>query len=114
MAFVFAGVVRPVGLDAVDRDERAVRHHVQLGGLGLVQCLVELRGSRGQEFHGLLDGAPLGRGGHHEPGGHFREGLAFAHVDQDEQGVLAGVEQAPGRPDALAVPTDHPGEVVQG
>ena len=45
-----------------------------------------------------------------EPGRDLGERLALAQVDEDQQGLLPGVQLPPGRPDRDLVPADDPGQ----
>ena len=115
MAAVLAGVERPVGGHPVDGDQGAVDDHVGMPGvLGGGQCPAQLRGAGGQQGDGLGDVAPGGGGADAEPGGQLGERLAFAQVGQHQQGLPAGVELAPARPDLPAVAADDPGDVGEG
>ena len=115
MYAVLAGEVRPVGLDPVGADQGAVQHQVvQPVLLGLAQCLAELGRAGRQQRHRLLHVSPRGSRRYPEAGTELGVGLALAQVDQHQQGLRAGIEPPPERPHRLAVPADHPGDVVQG
>jgi hypothetical protein len=115
VAAVLAGVERPVSGDPVDEDEGAVDHYERVPGLlRRRQRAAQLRGAGGQQGYGLAR-VPPGRGGaHREPGGQVRECLAFAQVNQDQQGLPAGVQLAPARADLRPVAANHPGHIGQG
>ncbi len=63
----------------------------------------------GQQRHRLVYIPPGGRGADTEPGREIGECLALAQAGQHEQGLLAGVQPAPQRPDRGAMPADDPG-----
>jgi endonuclease/exonuclease/phosphatase family metal-dependent hydrolase len=58
---------------------------------------------------GDINGMPL-----HDPGRQLGERLALAQVSQDQQGLLAGVQLPPARPDRRAVTADEAGHESQG
>jgi hypothetical protein len=112
---VLAGVEGPVGGDPVDGDQGAVQDHVGVPGLLRVpDRLAELRRPGCEQRDDLLHVPPGRRGSHREPGRQLGERLALPQVGQDQQGLLAGVQLPPPRPDRLAVPPDDPGRIVQG
>src|SRR5262249_52102149 len=49
-----------------------------------------------------------------EPGGELGERLAFAQVDQDQEGLLPGVQLPPQRADRDPVAADDPGREGEG
>lgn len=115
VAAVLAGEVGAVGAHTVGADERAVQHQVELPvPLCSTQRGLQFRGAGRQQRHRLLHIPPRGGGRDPETGRELRERLAFAQVDQHEQGLAAGVEPPPGRADALAVTADQLGEVFPG
>jgi hypothetical protein len=61
-----------------------------------------------QQGHRLSDISPGGGGADAEPGGQLGKHFAFAQVGQDEEGLLPGVELAPGRADLPTVAADDP------
>jgi len=112
---VLAGVERPVRGHPVDGDQRAVQDDVGVPGLlGVPDRLAELGRPGGQQRDGLVH-VPPGRGGPDpEPRRDLGERLALAQVDQDQQGLPAGVQRPPGRPDGGAVAADDPGHEGEG
>jgi hypothetical protein len=84
------------------------------GPPGCAQRRAQLRAAGSEQGHGLGHIPPGSCGAHAEPGGQRGEGLAVAQVDQDQQGLLPGVQLAPGRADLPAVTADHAGQVSQG
>jgi hypothetical protein len=96
VAVVLAGKERPVGRDPVGPDQRAVQDRErQPGLLRGPHRLPQLRGAGRRQRDGLGHVPPSGRRPYPEPGCDLRERLALAQVDQDEQGLLPGVELAP-------------------
>ena len=112
---VLAGVERAVRRDPVDRDQRPVQDHVGAAGLRRVpDRLAELWRPGGQQRDGLVH-VPPGRGSPYpEPGRDLGERLALAQIDQDQQGLLPGVQLPPGGPDRDLVPADDPGHKGEG
>jgi hypothetical protein len=99
---VLAGVEGPVRGDPVNGDEGAVDHHEGMPGLpGRPQRITQPGGPGSQQRDGLLHIPPGSRGADREPGRKLRERLAFAQVSEHEQGLLAGVQPPPPRPDRL-------------
>ncbi len=67
----------------------------------------QLRRPGREQVHGLVHISPGRRDTDPEPGRELGERLAFPQVDQDEQGLLPGVQLPPARPDRLAVAADE-------
>jgi hypothetical protein len=111
VAVVLAGEERPVRGDPAGPDQRAVEDHEREPGLlRRPDGLPQLRGAGGQQGDGLGDVPPGRRRSYLEPSCYLGERLALAQVDQDQQGLLAGVEPPPQRPDRSPVPADNPGD----
>ena len=115
MALVLARVERPVRGHPVDRDQRPVEDDVGVTcPFRVPDCLAEPRRPGREQPDDLAD-IPPGRGpADPEAGRQVLECLAFAQVSQHEQGLLAGVQLPPPRPEGLQVPADNPGGEVQG
>jgi hypothetical protein len=112
---VLAGVEGLVAGDAVDRDERPVQDDVCVTcPFSVADCLAELRGAGGEQFHGLVDVAPRRGPADPEPGREVLECLAFAQVGEHKERLLPGVQLPPPGSDRLQVPADDPGSIVQG
>ena len=95
---VLARVKRPVFGDPVDGDEGAVHHGVGAPGSRRApdRC-AQLRRPGRQQRDGLLHIPPGGGGPDREPRRELGERLAFAQVNQDEQGLLLRAQLPPGR-----------------
>jgi hypothetical protein len=94
---VLAGVVRPVGGDPVDRQQRSVQDHECLacrgaGRRGDVRC-------EGREYVDRLDDVPVHGGGTDtKTGSELGVGMPTSKVGQDQQSLAAGRKAPPPRP----------------
>jgi hypothetical protein len=112
--FVLAGVERPAAGDPVDRDEGAVEDDVGMTcSFSVPDRLPVLRRPVGGRLDDLVDVPPCRRPADADPGGQLVERLAFAQVDQHEEGFLARVGLSPPRAGGLQVPADDRGGEVE-
>ena len=96
MLVVLAGIERPVGGEAVNRDQRAIQYHEGMPGLRRLRQRAVQLGGPGRQQAGDLGDVPLGGGGAHpEPGRQLSERLALVQVGQHQQRLLGGRGLAP-------------------
>jgi hypothetical protein len=97
VAFVFPGVVRGVGGDAVDRQQGAVEDDERLRP-NRRHRLVQ---GRGEGLDGFTYVAVRGRDPDAEPGGELGVSVTAPQVGQGEQGLTSGRKAPPPRSDLL-------------
>lgn len=110
---VFAGVVRSLVGDSVDRDEGAVQDRVREGPDACHRG-GQVAGDCGEQGDRFLDVAPGGRDADLEPGGEAGVSVAVAQMGQGEQCLTAWVEAPPSGSMLVAVLADAMCEVVEG
>jgi hypothetical protein len=115
VAVVLAGEERPVCGEGVRPDQGAVQDHERVPGLLRgPHRLAQLRSVGRQQGDGLSHVALSGCRSYPEPGCHLRERLPLTQVHQDQQGLLAGVQLPPRRPDHRPVLANNPSDEGKG
>lgn len=113
VAFVFPGVVRGVGGDAVDGQQGAVEDDERLGPYGLHR-LGQGRGEGGQNLDGFTYVAVDGGDPDAEPRCELGVGVTAPQVGQGEQGLTCHGKPPPPRPDVPAPGPQFSGQEPQG
>lgn len=112
VTFMFPGVVRGIGGDAVDRQQGAVEDYERLRP-DRHHRLVQERGAGGQGLDGFTYVAVHGRDPDAEPGGELGVSVTAPQVGQGEQGLTSGRKAPPPRSDLLPPRCQLPGQKPQ-
>ncbi|MGY3676383.1 hypothetical protein ACVWXU_000006 [Streptomyces sp. TE33382] len=113
VAFVFPGVIRGVGGDAVDRQQGAVEDDERLRP-DRPHCLGQGRSEDGQGLYGFTYVPADGRDPDAESGCKLGVGVTAPQVGQGEQGLTCGGKAPPARPERTPPGGQLTGQEPQG